>query len=88
MEIKAKTVFFSWITDNWINTYVDFDGFYNSFKKFHPDIHLVIFKNDKIYLDEKPMRSYHVAYGHGIKQRLPQLFSSEICEWFNKKIYE
>jgi hypothetical protein len=45
-------------------------------------------KNDKIYLDGKPMRSYHVAWGHGIKARMPQLFSKEICEWFNKKIYE
>lgn len=43
-------------------------------------------KNDKIYLDGKPMRSYHVAWGHGMKQRLPQLFSPEICEWFYNKI--
>jgi len=44
-------------------------------------------ENDKIYLDGKPMRSYHVAWGHGYKKRLPQLFSPEICQWFSKKVY-
>lgn len=44
-------------------------------------------ENDKVYLDGRPMRSYHVAWGHGHKKRLPELFSAEICEWFNKKIY-
>jgi L-rhamnose mutarotase len=45
-------------------------------------------KNDKIYLDNKPMRCYHVAWGHGVKARMPQLFSQEICDWFCKKLNE
>lgn len=40
-----RTAFFSWITDNWINTTIDYDNFYNSFKKFHPDIDLIVFKS-------------------------------------------
>lgn len=38
-----KTVFFTWITDNYKNTNIDFDSFYKSFKYFHPDIDLVVF---------------------------------------------
>lgn len=38
-----KTVFFTWITDNYRNTNIDFDSFYKSFKYFHPDIDLIIF---------------------------------------------
>ena len=38
-----KTVFFTWITDDFKNTIIDFDGFYKSFKYFHPDVDLVVF---------------------------------------------
>lgn len=41
-----KTVFFTWITDNYRNSNIDFDSFYKSFKYFHNDIDLVVF-NDK-----------------------------------------
>lgn len=38
-----KTAFFTWITDNYKNTNIDFDSFWKSFKYFHPDIDLIIF---------------------------------------------
>lgn len=51
-----KIVFYTWITKNYLNTVVDFDNFYKSFKKFHPDIDLKVFGQsevDALFL-EKP----------------------------------
>ena len=50
-----KTVFFSWITDDWINTIIDYDNFYNSFKKFHPDV-------DVHYVDDSNFPEYYEKY--------------------------
>ena len=46
--ITMKICFFTWITDNYKNTIVDFDNFYKSFKYFHPDIDLIIFGQKEI----------------------------------------
>lgn len=43
-----RVVFFTWITDSYKNTIVDFDGFYKSFKYFHPDIDLKVFGQDEV----------------------------------------
>lgn len=43
-----KIAFFTWITDNYRNSNIDFDGFYKSFKYFHPDIDLIVFDNSVI----------------------------------------
>lgn len=43
-----KTAFFTWITDNYRNTNIDFDSFWKSFKYFHPDIELIIFDTQAI----------------------------------------
>jgi hypothetical protein len=40
--------FFTWITNSHKNTLVDFNGFYKSFKCFHPDIDLIVFEQDII----------------------------------------
>jgi len=50
-------------------------------------------KDDKVSLDGKPVRSYHVAHGNGgpngnRKRRMNQLFSPEVCNWFEGKINE
>lgn len=45
--MKLKTVFFTIVSDNYyypVGTHV----FVNSFKKFHPDIDLIVFRQDKI----------------------------------------
>lgn len=49
-------MFFTWITDNYKNTIIDFDNFYNSFKYFHPDIDLIVFGQNEIdkLFEEKP----------------------------------
>lgn len=43
-----KTVFFAWLSNNFRDTIIDFQGFYKSFIKFHPDIDLVIFDDPVI----------------------------------------
>jgi hypothetical protein len=45
---KKSIVFFTWITDDYKNSIVDFDNFYKSFKYFHPDIDLKVFGQDEI----------------------------------------
>ena len=43
--------------------------------------------NDKVFLDNKPMRSYHVAHGwHRRKERVHELFPAEVSTWFYNKI--
>ena len=51
-----KVCFYTWITDNYKNTIIDFDNFYKSFKRFHPDIDLKIFGQDEVdkLFAEKP----------------------------------
>ncbi len=49
----------------------------------------IIVQNDRLYLDGKPVRSYHVARGNGggrIKLRMNQLFSPEVVKWFDEKV--
>ena len=43
-----KTAFYTWITENVKNTNIDFDGFYKSFRYFHPDIDLIVFEQSGI----------------------------------------
>ena len=43
-----KTVFFTWITNDFKDTIVDYRSFYKSFKYFHPDIDLIVFDDEKI----------------------------------------
>jgi hypothetical protein len=46
-----------------------------------------VIKNDKVYLDNKPMRSYHVAHGwHRRKDRVHELFPKQVSDWFYSKI--
>lgn len=50
-------------------------------------IHQCQLIDDHVYLDNKPMRSYHIAHGWARrKERMHELFPSEISEWFYKKI--
>ena len=43
--------------------------------------------DDKVYLDNKPMRSYHIAHGWGRrKERVHELFPYEVSKWFYDKI--
>lgn len=51
-----KIVFFTWITSDFKNRIVDYDGFYKSFKRFHPDIDLITFEDNDIakLFSEKP----------------------------------
>jgi hypothetical protein len=51
-----KIVFFTWITDNYKDTIIDFTNFEKSFKKFHPDIPLKVFNQLEIneLFKEKP----------------------------------
>ena len=50
-------------------------------------IHNSIVMNDKIYLDNKPLRSYHVAHGwHRRKERVNELFPQPVSDWFYSKI--
>lgn len=43
--------------------------------------------NDKVYLDNKPMKSYHVAHGwRRRKERVHELFPYEVSKWFYQKI--
>lgn len=43
--------------------------------------------NDRVYLDNKPMRSYHVAHGwRRRKERVHELFPYEVSKWFYDKI--
>lgn len=49
----------------------------------------VVVQNDRLYLDNKPVRSYHVARGNAgrrPKERMHQLFSPKVTNWFNQKI--
>ena len=44
-------------------------------------------ENDRVYLDGKPMRSYHVAWGwNRRKERVNELFPKEVSDWFYSKI--
>jgi len=43
-----KIAFYTWITDNYRNTNIDFDSFYKSFKYFHPDIDMIVFDSQTI----------------------------------------
>jgi len=43
-----KTVFYAILSDDFKDTVVDYQGFYKSFKRFHPDIDLVVFGNNEI----------------------------------------
>jgi len=45
-----------------------------------------IIKNNKVYLDNKVMRSYHCGGGPWRKPRINELFSKEVSDWFYKKI--
>lgn len=50
-------------------------------------INNTIIYNDKIYLDNKPIRSYHVAHGwHRRKDRVHELFPQAVSDWFYSKI--
>lgn len=44
-----KIAFFTWITNNYRNSNIDFDSFYKSFKYFHPDIELIVFDDETIF---------------------------------------
>lgn len=53
--------------------------------------HLYQVQNDRIVLDDKPVRGYHVAHGNNgasgaRKKRMNELFSKEVCDWFYGKI--
>jgi hypothetical protein len=43
-----KTVFFTILSDDYKDTIIDFQGFYKSFKHFHPDIDMVVFDTKNI----------------------------------------
>jgi len=43
-----KIVFYTILSDDFKDTIIDYQGFYNSFKKFHPDIDLVVFGDKEI----------------------------------------
>lgn len=43
-----RTVFFAWLSDDFKDTIIDYQGFYRSFKYFHPDIDLKIFGDKEI----------------------------------------
>jgi len=43
-----KTCFFTWITKNFKNSIVDFDGFLKSYKKYYHDIDLIIFEDESL----------------------------------------
>lgn len=43
-----RTVFFTWITDDFKDTIVDFQGFYRSFKYFHPDVDLKVYTDAEV----------------------------------------
>lgn len=45
-----------------------------------------VLRDNKVYLNDKPMRSYHVAWGPGYKRRVHELFSKDISDWFYNKI--
>jgi len=45
----------------------------------------VYVSNDKLYLDCKQVKAYHVARG-GIKLRMHELFNKEVNDWFFNKI--
>ena len=45
---KPRIVFFTWLTNNFRDTIIDYQGFYKSFKYFHPDIDLVVFEDASI----------------------------------------
>ena len=49
----------------------------------------IIVQNDRLLLDNKPVRSYHVARGNAgrrPKERPHQLFSPDVVRWFNQKV--
>ena len=44
-------------------------------------------ENDRVYLDGRPMRSYHVAWGwNRRKERVHELFPKSVSDWFYSKI--
>lgn len=43
-----KTAFFTWISNDYRDSIIDFTGFYRSFKRFHPDIDLIVFDDTSI----------------------------------------
>ena len=51
-----KTVFFTWLSDDFRDTIIDYQGFAKSFKYFHPDVDLVVFDDVAIkkLFAEKP----------------------------------
>ncbi len=51
-----RIAFFTFITDNYRNTNIDFQSFWKSFKYFHPEIDLIVFEQPTIekLFNEKP----------------------------------
>lgn len=50
-----------------------------------------VIENDRVFLNGKPMRSYHVAHGNrgpggAWKARIPEIFSPQVTTWFDNKI--
>ena len=43
-----KTAFYTWMTSDFKNGKIDYKSFVGSFKKFHPDIDLIIFEDANI----------------------------------------
>ena len=51
-----KICFFTWLTDNFKDSVIDYQGFVKSFKHFHPDIDLYVFSDECVnkLFAEKP----------------------------------
>lgn len=87
-----------WYTGKYKTKVLDGDVDFNSpnFKAYYNCAALnrereVVVKDDKLYLDGRPMRSYHVAKGNqGVggnrKQRMHEIFPAPAAEWFRTKV--
>lgn len=94
LPIKENDVFnLMWYSGKYKTKILDGDVDYRSpnFKQYYNCASLrrepnAILKNDKVYLDDKPMRSYHCGFGPWRKPRVHELFSKQISEWFYNKV--